>query len=325
MRLARRQLLRVAAGAAAMSAIPPTAYAETYPTRPVKLIVGFPSGGPTDLLARLLAQLLSQRLGQQFVVETRVGAAGNLAAKAVVHAPPDGYTLLLATTVNATHAALFDDLRFDLIRDTEPVAGLQRTPAVLLVNPSSAIADLPAFIDEANKHPGKIAYASDGTASLSYLYGELFKTLSGVDLTHRPHRGTGSALDDVLSGHVPAIFAGMTAAAAHIRAGRLRPLGVTTAERRDIFPRIPSIGEFVPGYDASAWTGVVAPGNTPGPIIDRLNEAVNVSLADTRMVALVADLGAEPLPMDPAQFGTFMADEAHKWGNVVRMAGIRPE
>ncbi len=325
MKFARRQLLRLAAGAAAISTMPRFAQADTDPTRPVKLIVGSPPGGAGDLIARLLAQLLAERLAQPFIVENRIGAASSLAADAVVRAPPDGHTLLLATLANAANPALFDDLAFDSLRDIAPVAALERRPGVLVVNPSAAIADLSEFIARARMHPGGIAYASDGIGSPSHLYAELFKATSGLDLTHRPHRGAGPALSDVLSGHVPAIFASLAAAATHIRAGRLRPLGVTTAERRDICPRIPSIGELVPGYDASDWTGVVAPRKTPRATVERLNEAVNVSLADTRMEALVAALGADPLSMGPARFGEFIAVETVKWDSVTMTAAVRHE
>jgi tripartite-type tricarboxylate transporter receptor subunit TctC len=325
MKLSRRQFLHLAAGAAALPALSHIAWAQTYPSRPVRIVVGFAAGGPADLSARLIAQWLSDRLGQQFVVENRTGAGGNIATEAVVMAPPDGFTLLLAGLNNALNATLFDKLNFDFIRDIAPVAGLNRGFGVLVVNPSFPIRNVPEFIAYAKANPGKINYASGGSGSAPHLYGELFKTMAGVNLVHVPYRGGAPAVIDLLSGQVPVMFDNLSTSIEHIRAGRLRALAVTSATRLEILPDIPPLGDFVPGYAASGWSGVGAPRNTPPDIIDKLNREINAGLADPKIKARFAQLNSLPMSMTPPDFGKFIAQETEKWGKVIRAANIKAE
>jgi tripartite-type tricarboxylate transporter receptor subunit TctC len=325
MDLPRRRFLQFAASAAALPVTRIARAQESYPTRPVRLLVGYAAGGPADIVARLTAQWLSERLGQQVVVENRVGAASNIAAEAVVSAPPDGYTLLYVTISNAVNATLYDKLSFDIRRDLVPVASITRSPGVLEVNPSFPANTVPEFIAYAKANPGKINMASAGPGSAPHLYTELFKMMTGVDVVQVHYRGSGPALPDLIAGQVHAMFDPIASSIAHIRAGKLRPLAVTTATRLEVLPDIPTIGDFVPGYEASGWYGIGAPKNTPAEIVDRLNMEINAALADPKMKARFADLGGTVLPGSPADFGKLLADETNKWGNVIRTANIKAE
>ena len=325
-KLPRRRFLQLAASAAAIPAAPIVATSqESYPTRPVRLLVGYAAGGPADTVARLTAQWLSDRLGQQVVVENRVGAASNIAAEAVVRSPPDGYTLLYVTISNAVNVTLYDKLSFDLMRDLVPIASITRSPGVLEVNPSFQANTVPEFIAYAKANPGKINMASAGPGSAPHLYTELFKMMTGVDVVQVHYRGSGPALPDLIGGQVQAMFDPIASSIAHIRAGKLRPLAVTTATRLEVLPDIPTIGDFVPGYEASGWYGIGAPKNTPAEIVDRLNMEINAALADSKMKTRFADLGGTVLPGSPADFGKLLADETNKWGNVIRTANIKVE
>jgi tripartite-type tricarboxylate transporter receptor subunit TctC len=322
----RRRFLQLIASAAAVPAAPIAARSqESYPTRPVRLLVGYAAGGPADTVARLTAQWLSDRLGQQVVVENRVGAASNIAAEAVVRSPPDGYTLLYVTISNAVNATLYDNLSFDLMRDLVPIASITRSPGVLEVTPSFAAQTVPEFIAYARANPGKINMASAGPGSAPHLYTELFKMMTGVDVVQVHYRGSGPALPDLLSGQVDAMFDPIASSISHIRAGKVRPLAVTTATRLEVLPDVPTVGDFVPGYEASGWYGIAAPKNTPAEIVARLNSEVNAALADPRMRALFADVGTAVLPGSPADFGKLLADDTEKWGKVIRAANIRVE
>jgi tripartite-type tricarboxylate transporter receptor subunit TctC len=326
MKLPRRRFLQLAALSAVLPAVSRIARAqESYPARPVRLLVGFAAGGPADTVARLTAQWLSERLRQQVVVENRVGGGSNIAAEAVVRSPPDGYTLLYVTVSNAVNATLYDKLSFDLIRDMVPIASISRSPGVLEVNPSFPARTVPEFIAYAKANPGKINMASAGPGSAPHLYTELFKMMTGVDVVQVHYRGSGPALPDLLAGQVQAMFDPIASSIGHIRAGRLRPLAVTTATRLEVLPDIPTVGEFVPGYEASGWYGIGAVRNTPAEIVDRLNGEVNAALADPRMKARFADLGVAVLPGSPADFGKLLADETEKWAKVIRTANIKPE
>ena len=288
-------------------------------------IVGFAAGGAPDILARLMGQWLSERLGQPFVIENRPGAGSNIATEAVVRAPPDGYTLLLVSPANAINATLYDKLNFNFIRDIAPVAGIIREPHVMVVNPSVPAKTVPEFIAYAKANPGKLNMASAGNGTAAHVAGELFKMMTGVDMVHVPYRGAAPALTDLLGGQVQVMFAAMPASIEYIRAGKLRALAVTTATRSEALPDIPTVGEFVPGYEASAWFGVGAPKNTPAEIIDKLNKEINAALADPKIKARLADLGGTVLPGSPADFGKLIADETEKWGKVIRAANIKPE
>ena len=277
MKLPRRQFLHLAAGAAALPAVSRIAWAQAYPTRPVRIIVGFAAGGAADIIARLIGQWLSERLGQPFVIENRPGAGSNIATEAVVRAPPDGYTLLLVGTANAINATLYDKLNFNFIRDIAPVAGIIRVPNVMVVNPSVPAKTVPEFIAYAKANPGKINMASGGIGTAAHVSGELFKMMAGVDMVHVPYRGAAPALTDLLGGQVQVMFASMPSSIEHIRAGKLRALAVTTATRSEALPDIPTVGEFVPGYEASAWYGVGAPKDTPAEIVDKLNKEINAA------------------------------------------------
>jgi tripartite-type tricarboxylate transporter receptor subunit TctC len=325
MKLPRRYFLYLAAGTAALPALARIARAQTYPSRPVRLIVPFAPGGASDITARLVGQWLSERLGQPFVIENRPGGGGNIGTEAVVRAPPDGYTLLLCGTPNATNAALYDKLSFNFIRDIAPVAGIEREPHVMVVNPSVPAKTVPEFIAYAKANPGKLTMASGGTGTPSHVFGELFKMMAGVDMVHVPYRSAGLALTDLLGGQGQIIFPTTVASIEYIRAGRLRALAVTAATRSKALPQIPTVSEFVPGFEATGWYGVGAPKNTPAEIIDRLNKEINAALADPKIKARLADLGGDVLALSPADFGKLIADETEKWRKVIRAANIKAE
>jgi tripartite-type tricarboxylate transporter receptor subunit TctC len=325
MKLPRRNFLHLAAGGAALPAVSRVARAQTYPSRPVRLIAPFAPGGSSDILARLMGQWLSERLGQPFVVENRPGAASNIGTEAVVRASPDGYTLLMVGGWNAINATLYDKLNFNFSRDIAPVAGIVRALNVMVINPSFPAKSVPEFIAYAKANPGKISMASVGIGSGPHLYGELFKMMAGVDMVHVPYRSGGPALTDLLGGQVQVYFASTVASIEYIRAGRLRALAVTTATRSDALPGIPTVGEFVPDYEASTWYGVGAPKATPAEIIDKLNKEINAGLADPKMQARLADFGGTPLVVSPADFGKLIADETEKWAKVIKSTGIKAE
>jgi tripartite-type tricarboxylate transporter receptor subunit TctC len=325
MNLPRRQFLHLASGAAALPAVSRIARAQTYPSRPVRILVGYAAGGPLDTSARLIAQWLSERLGQQFIIENRPGAASNVATEAVVRARPDGYTLLQASASNAWNATLYDNLSFSFIRDIAPIATVRRAGGVLEVNPSVPVRTVPEFIAYAKANPGKINLASGGPGSAPHLFSELFKAMAGVDLVTVHYRGSGPALPDLIGGQVQAMFDVVISSIGHIRAGKLRALGVTTAKRLDQLPDVPPIGDFVAGYEASTWDGIGAPANTPPEIIAILNKQVNVALADPTFKARLVDLGAEPFASSPAEFSKFIVEFTEKWGKVIRAAGIKGE
>jgi tripartite-type tricarboxylate transporter receptor subunit TctC len=318
-------MLRLAASAAAVPVLSRFARAETYPARPVRLVVGFAAGSTTDILARLMSQWLSQRLGQQFVVENRPGAGGNVGAEAVVRAAPDGYTLLMVPPAVAANPALYEHLTFDFIRDTAPVAGVVRVPNVVEVNPSLDVKTLPELIAYAKANPGKLSFASAGIGTASHLAGQLFNGMAGVDLQHVPYRGDGPAMVDLIGGQVQVGFATMTASIGHIRAGRLRPLAVTTVQHSDALPGIPSVSEFIPGFEASSWFGVAAPKATPPAIVALLNREINAGFADPTIKARLADMGGMPLAGSAADWGKLIVAETDKWGKVIRAAGIKAE
>jgi tripartite-type tricarboxylate transporter receptor subunit TctC len=325
MKLPRRSFLHLAAGAAARPAVSRLAWAESYPTRAVRVLVGFAAGSTTDILARLMGQWLSQRLGQQFVVENRPGAGGNIGAETVVKAPADGYTLLMVPPAVAANATLYENLNFNFIRDTAPVAGVVRVPNVAEVHPSVPVKSIPELIAYAKANPGKLSYASAGVGTPSHLAGQLFNTMAGVNLQHIPYRGDGPAMADLIAGQVPVAFATMIASIEHIRAGQLRPLAVTTLKRSDVLPDLPTVSEFVPGYETSSWFGIGAPRVTPVEIIEILNRETNAGLADPTIKARLADMGCMLLKGSPADFGKLITDETEKWGKVIREAGIKAE
>src|SRR5215472_2565570 len=325
MKLPRRQFLHLAAGAAALPAVSRIARAQAYPSRPVRIIVGFAPAGAGDIVARLIGQWLSQRLGQPFVVENRPGANGNIAAQAGVRAPADGYTLLMVSSANAANAALYDKLSFTFLRDIAPVAGIIRTPYVMAVNPTVPAETIPEFIAYAKANPGKISMASVGVGSGTHLAGEWFKMMTGVNLVHVPYRGGGPAFNDLLGGQVQVMFPTTVGSIGYIRAGRLRALAVTTATRSDVLPDVPTVDEFVPGYEASTWYGVCAPKATPAEIVEKLNKEVNAGLADPKIKAQLASLGGTALAGSPADFGKLIADETEKWGKVIRAANIKAD
>ena len=325
MKIRRRSFFRLAAGAAALPALPRFATAETYPSRPVHLIIGYAPGGSADMTARLFGQWLSQRLNQQFVIESRPGAGTNIATQDVIRAPADGYTLLLAAPANATNPALFAKLDFDFIRDTTPVAGLIRFPDVVEVNPSLPIHSVPELIAYAKANPGKLNFASSGVGSTLHVAGELFKMMAGVDIVHVPYRGGAPALIDLMSGRVQLMFDNVPTSLQFIKAGKLRPLAVTSAERAPVLPELPVVADFLPGYEASAWYGLAAPKGTPGAIVETLNREVNAILAQPDVRSQLAGLGAFLLPGSASDFGRLIVDETAKWGKVIRFAGIKPE
>jgi tripartite-type tricarboxylate transporter receptor subunit TctC len=322
----RRRFLRLAAGAAAaLPAASRFAWAQTYPTRPVRLIVGFPAGGTTDIGARIIAQWLSERLGQPFIVENRPGAGTHLATETVVRAPADGYTLLMVTGANALNAALYDKLNYDFVRDIAPVAGVIRSPFVLEVNPVAPVKTVSELIAYAKANPGKINMASFGTNSGSHLCGEMFKMMTGIEMLHVPYRGSTPMLIDLLSGQVQLAFDNLPASIEYIRSGKLRPLAVTTTARSEALPEIPTLGEILPGFEWSAWIGVGAPRNTPTEIIDKLNKEINAALSDPKTKARFSDLSATVLAGSPADFSRLITGEIDKLGKVIRAANIRPE
>ena len=325
MKLPRRQFLHLAAGAAALPAASRIARAQAYPTRPVSLVAGFAPGGGVDITARLIGQWLSERLGQQFVIENRPGASSNIATEAVVRAPADGYTLLMVGSFNTINATLYDKLNYNFIRDIAPVASVIRYPYVMVVNPSVPAKSISEFIAYAKANPRKLNMASSGTGSGPHIAGELFKMMAEVNLVHVPYRGSGPALVDLLAGQVQVSFPSMTSSIGYIRAGTLRALAVTTAERSDALPDIPTVGEFVPGYEASAWYGIGAPRNTPVEVIDKLNKEINAGLADPKIKARLADLGNAPLALSPADFGKLIAEETKKWAKVVKFSGAKAD
>jgi tripartite-type tricarboxylate transporter receptor subunit TctC len=325
MRLSRRRCLFLAAAAAALPSMPRLVIAETYPTRPIHLIVGFPPGGGVDIVARLMAQWLSQRLGQQVVVDNKPGAGGNIATETVVRAAPDGYTLTYVGPVAAISASFYKNLGFDFIRDIAPVASFMRVPLVLEVNPALPATTVAEFIAYAKANPGKINMASSGNGTAGHVAGELFKMMTSTNMVHVPYRGETPALTDLIGGQVQATFNPMPASIGYIKAKVLRALAVTTTARSDILPEIPSLGDFVPGYEASVWYGVGAPRNTPVAIIDRLNAEINAALADAKVRSSLIALGGMVLAGSPAEFGQLIADETAKWAKVVKFAGIQPE
>jgi tripartite-type tricarboxylate transporter receptor subunit TctC len=325
MKLPRRRFLHLAAGAATLPAISRIARAQTYPTRQGRLIVGFPPGGGSDIVARLIGQWLSERLGQQFVIENRPGAGSNIATEAVIRSSPDGYTLLLVTTTNAINATLYEKLNFNFIRDIAPVAGIMRVPDVVVVHPSYQAKTIPEFIAYAKANPGKINMASPGNGTPEHVSGELFKVMAGVNAVHLPYRGGPPALTDLLGGQIQVVIVTLPAAIEYIKAGTLRVLAVTTATRSEALPDIPTVGEFVPGYEAGAWWGVGVPRNTPPTIVEKLNKEINAALADPKLKARFADLGGTMLPGSTADFGKLIADETEKWGKVIRAANLKPE
>jgi tripartite-type tricarboxylate transporter receptor subunit TctC len=325
MKLPRRDFLHLAAGAAALPAVSRLARAQDYPARPVRLIVGFAPGGTTDITARLIGQWLSERLGQQFVIENRTGAATNIATEAVVRAPADGYTLLLVTASNAINATLYDKLSYNFIRDIAPVAGIIRYPLVMQVNPSFPAKTVPEFISYAKSNPGKISYGSGGIGTSIHVASELFKMMAGVDMIHVPYRGGAPAMTDLMAGQVQVVFNPVPESMEFIRAGKLRPLAVTTATRSEVLPDVPTVGDFVPGYEASALQGIGAPKDTPAQIVEKLNKEINVGLADSKLKARFTDLGATVFVVSPADFGKFIADETEKWAKVIKFAGAKAE
>jgi len=323
MRSPRRRFLHLAAGAAALPTISRLARAQAYPTRPVRLLVGWPPGGAADVVGRLTGQLLSERLGQQFVIENRPGAGGNLAVEAALKAAPDGYTLLMIGSNNAWNVTLYDNLSFDFVRDFAPVASIVRGVGVLVVHPSVSAKSVPDLIAYAKANPGKINMASGGVGSPQHVYGELFKMMAGVDMLHVPYRGGAPALTDLLAGQVQVMFDTLITSIEHIRAGKLRPLAVTAATRVEVLPDIPTVGEFVPGYEAVGWQGVGAPRTTPVEIIDKLNKEINAGLADPRIKARIADLGYTVLASSPADFGRFITAYTEKWAKVIKFSGAK--
>ncbi|TMI04490.1 MAG: tripartite tricarboxylate transporter substrate binding protein [Betaproteobacteria bacterium] len=325
MHFPRREFLRLVAGTAALPVVSRIARAQTYPTRPVRIVVGFPPGGPGDILARLTGQWLSERLGHPFIIENRPGAGGNVATQAVVNASPDGYTLLLVNAANAINATLYEKLKYDFIRDIVPVAGIMRVPLVLEVNPSLPVKTVPELIAYAKANPAKLNMASAGNGTPQHVSGELFKMMAGVNMTHVPYRGSAPALADLLGGQVQVMFDTMPASIEYLRAGKLRPLAVTTATRSESLPDIPTVADFVLGYESSAFYGVAAPKNTPAEIIDKLNKEINAALADPRTNARLVALGGTPFTGSPAEFGKLIADETEKWAKVVKFAGIKPD
>src|SRR5262245_27412025 len=321
----RRQFLRLAAGAAALPALARIAWAQAYPTRPVRIIVPFAAGGGTDITARVIAQWLSERMGQQFIIENRPGGGTNIGTEAAAKATADGYTLLMIGTSNTANVALYDKLNFDLIRDYAPVSGVIRAPHVVVVNLALPVKTLPEFIAYSKANPSKVNMASAGNGTAGHLGGEMFKMLTGVNMQHVPYRGGGPALLDLIAGQVQVYFAGMPEAIEYIRTGKVRALAVGTATRADALPDVPTVGEFVPGYESSIWFGVSAPRGTPAEIVDQLNREINTALADPAIKRRYAELGSTVFPTAPAEFGRFIAAETEKWGKVVKFAGVKAE
>jgi tripartite-type tricarboxylate transporter receptor subunit TctC len=325
MKLPRRNFLHLAAGAAVLPAVSRVARAQAYPTRPVRVVVGAPPGGGHDIIARLMGQWLSERLGQPFVIDNRPGGSENIATEAVVRSSPDGYTILLVTGTNAINTTLYEKLSFNFNRDIASVAGIARVPELRVANLSVPAKTVPGFIAYAKANPSKLNMASGGIGTPSHMAGELFKIMTGVDMVHVPYRGVAPALTDLISGQVQVMFGASTSSIGHIKAGRLRALAVTTETRSEELPDIPTVGEFLPGYEASNWYGIGAPRNTPVEVIDKLNKEINAGLADPKIKTRLADLGGEVLALSPADFGKLIADETEKWGKVVRAANIKAE
>jgi tripartite-type tricarboxylate transporter receptor subunit TctC len=325
MKLPRRKFLHLATGAAALPAVSRIAWAQAYPARPVRLIVTTPAGGSPDIIARLIGQWLSERLGQPIVVDNRSGASGNIGTEIVVRAPPDGYTLLMALSANAINASVYDNLPFNFIRDTAPVASIASILLVMEVNPSVPAKTVPEFIAYAKANPGKLTMASSGVGTPLHVSGELFKMMAGVDMVHVPYRGEALALPDLISGQVQVLFGVMPASLGYIRAGKLRALAVTTAKRQEPLPDVPTVGEFLPGFEARGWYGVVVPKATPTEIVEKLNKEINAALTDPNMKKRLTDLGAAVFAGSSADFGKFIADEIEKWRKVVRFAGIKAD
>ena len=323
MKLLRRQFLRLVAGAVALPVLSRTSWALDYPTRPVRIVVGFPAGTSSDITARLIAQWLSERLGQQFVVENRPGAGTNIAAETVVQASPDGYSLVWVTQTNAINGTLYHSLKFNFIQDIQPVAGVIRVPTVMMVNPSVPAKTVPEFIAYAKANPSKINMSSPGVGSANHVLGELFQMMAGVKLVHVPYRG--SQFPDLLSGQVQITFNPLPSSLNFIQTGKLRALAVTSATRQAVLPDVPTVGEFVPGYEGTAWFGIGAPKNTPKEIVDELNREINAGLADPKLKARLEELGGVPMSMTPADFGKFITDETEKWGKVVKFADLKVE
>jgi tripartite-type tricarboxylate transporter receptor subunit TctC len=325
MKLPRRNFLHLASSVAALPAVSRFARAQAYPTRPVRVVVGFPPGATADTIARMMGQWLADRLGQPFVIENRPGAGTNIAAELVVRAQADGHTLLLVTSVNATNTTLYEKLSFDFIRDIVPVAGITREPLIMQVNPSLPVKTVPEFIAYAKANPGKINMASAGNGTGPHVAGELFKMMTGVDMIHVPYRGTAPALTDLLGGQVQVMFAPMSASIEHIRAGKLRALAMASAMRSQALPHIPTLGDVVPGYEASVWVGLGAPKGTPAGIVDQLNETINAGLADPTIKARLADLGATAMTFSRSDFAKFIVEETDRWGKVVKFVGIKAD
>jgi tripartite-type tricarboxylate transporter receptor subunit TctC len=325
MTLPRRKFLILAAGASALPASSTIARAEDYPSRPVHILSGFPPGGINDTYARLIGQWLSEHLGQQFVVENRTGAGGNLAAEAVARSAPDGYTLLLTTSADAWNATLYTNLKFDYVRDFTPVATMSRGPGLLVVNPSVSAHSVPELLADAKNNPGKITVASAGVGSAPHMYWELFRSMTGVDMVHVPYRGGGPAIADLLGGQVQVYFGTTASSIEYVRAGRLRALAVTSAARAPALPDVPALAEFLPGYEATIYVGIAAPRDTPAAIVGTLNQSINLAMTDANMKRRIAELGDAPLPLSPAEFAKLAAAETEKWAKVIRTAGIRAE
>ena len=321
MRLSRRKFLHLAGGMATFPAVLRMAKAENYPYKPVRFIIGYTPGGSADISARLIGQWLSERLGQSFIVESRPGAGSNIGTEAVIRSPPDGYTILLVAPANAINATLYRKLNYNFIRDVAPVAGIIRFPNVMEVNPSVPAKTVPEFITYAKANPGKINFASSGNGSTIHMSGELFKMMTGVDIVHVPYRGSAQALTDMLGGQVQVMFDNVPTSLEHIRSGKLRPLAVTTSMRSEVLPDVPTMADFVPGYESSAWYGVAVPKGTPPEIIDMLNRAINAGLADPKLKARFAELSAAVLPGSPDAFGKLLVDETEKWAKVVKFSG----
>jgi tripartite-type tricarboxylate transporter receptor subunit TctC len=325
MKISRRRFLDLAAGAITLPATSRFAWAQAYPTRSVRILVASPPGGTADFLARLMGQWLSERLGKPFIVENRQGAGTNIAAEAVANANPDGHTLLLVNPAHALNATLYDKLNFNFIRDIAPVAGLLRAPNVMEVHPSVPAKTVPEFIAYAKANPGKVNYASAGTGTLLHVAGELFKMMAGIDMVHVPYRGTAPALTDLLGGQVQMMCDNISTSIEHIRAGKLRALAVTTATRSEMLPEFPTVGDFLPGFEQSAFFGVGAPKRTPAEVVDKLNTEINAGLADPKIKARLAEVAGPVLPGSPADFGKLVAQETEKWGKVIKFVGIKPE
>jgi len=324
MKLSRRKLLHLGAGAVALPGLPRVARAQSYPSRPVRLMVGFAAGQAIDILARIVGQALSDRLGQQFIIENRPGAGGNIATELVVRSAPDGYTLLVVGANNAINASLYDKLSFNVIRDLVPVAGIYRVPQVMEVNPSFPANTVPEFIAYAKANPGKINFASAGSGSVAHVTGEFFKMMTGIEMQHVPYRGAPPALTDLIGGQVHVMFDNLPSSIEHIKAGRLRPLGVCSLKRLDALPDVPPVAEFVPGFETSAFAGLGAPKDTPADIIAMLNKGVTAGLSDPKVATRIVELGGMPMPLSPDGFGKYVAEETEKWAKVVKFSGAKP-